>query len=249
MTAYISNGFPASRKANYECNCHEVLVAKVCGSHSNFYLFSNYRNPDANDDIYDCLLNSIASIQENDRKAAFLFVGDFNAHHRECLNSVSPTDHHGLRAIDFSTESGCDQLIQRPTHRSGSTLYLIFTDVPGVITSNVGSPVGTSDHTYISAHTRTKQVVPEIPSSRKIYLKSQGDWNGVQSDLSQLNWPHFYCQDDSIEPLNNVFVEIIDRCIPSRVVTFRNKDKAWFNNDCKRAYLEKQEVYNFWRMN
>ena len=110
MPAYIRKGLPASRKPDYECDCHEVLVLKVCDKHSNFYLFSIYRNPDANDEIFDCLLNSMAFIQENDRKAAFLFVGDFNVHHREWLNSVSPTDCHGLRAIDFSTESGCDQL-------------------------------------------------------------------------------------------------------------------------------------------
>ena len=64
MALYIRNGFPASHKANYECNCHEVLAVKVCGRHSNFYLFSIYRNPDANDDIYDCLLNSMATIQK-----------------------------------------------------------------------------------------------------------------------------------------------------------------------------------------
>ena len=104
MAAYIRKGFPASRKPSYECNCHEVLVLEVCGKHSNFYLFSIYRNPDANDDIYDCLRNSMSYIQENDRKAAFLFVGDFNAHHREWLNSISPTDRHGLSALDFATE-------------------------------------------------------------------------------------------------------------------------------------------------
>ena len=249
MAVYIRNGFSASRKTNYECNCLEVLVVKVCGRHSNFYLFSIYRNPDANDDIYDCLLSSMAAIQESDRKAAFLFVGDFNAHHREWLNSVSPTDCHGLRALDFATESGCEQLIHRPTHRSGNPLDLILTDVPGVITSNVGSPIGTSDHTYVSAHIKTEQVVPEVSSSRKIYLKSQGNWNGVLRDLSNLNWSHFYHQDDPIEPISKAFVEIIDRYVPSRVVTFRNKDKAWFNNDCKRAYLEKQEAYNLWKRN
>ena len=70
MAAYIRKGFPASQKTNYECDCHEVLVLKVCGKHSNFYLFSIYRNPDADDEIFDCSLNSMASIQENDRKAA-----------------------------------------------------------------------------------------------------------------------------------------------------------------------------------
>ena len=162
MAAYIRKGFSASRKPDYECDCHDVLVLKVCDKHSNFYLFSIYRNPDADDEIFDCLLNSMASIQENDRKAAFLFVGDFNAHHRKWLNSVSPTDCHGLRAIDFSTESGCDLLIQRPTHRSGNAIDLIFTDVPGVVTSNVGIPIGTSDHSFVSAVIRTEQVVPEV---------------------------------------------------------------------------------------
>ena len=249
MAAYIRKGFPASRKAGYECSCHEVLILKVCGKHSNFYIFSIYRNPDANDNIFDCLLISMASIQADDRKSAFLFMGDFNAHHRVWLNSVSPTNCHGLRAQDFSTESGCSQLIQRSTHRSGNTLDLIFTDVPGVVSSNVGCPIGTSDHCYISAIIKTEQNIPEISISRKIYLKSQGDWTGVLNDISLLNWSDLYRQDDSIEPLSNAFGEIIDRRVPSRVMTFRNKDKAWFNSDCKEACLEKNEAYNLWRRN
>ena len=65
------------------------------------------------------------------------------------------------------------------------TLDSIFTDVPGVVTSNVGIPIGTSDHSFVSAVTsnvgipigtsdhsfvsaviRTEQVVPEACSSR-----------------------------------------------------------------------------------
>ena len=249
MAAYIRNGVPASRKTCYECQCHEVMVLKVCGKHNNFYLFSIYRNPDANDGIYDCLYDSMSSIQENDRKAAFIFVGDFNAHHREWLNSVSPTDRHGLSALDFATQSGCEQLIQRPTHRSGNTLDLLFTDVPGVVSSNVGTPIGTSDHTFISAIIRTEQVVPEVSSSRKIYLKSQANWVAVQRDLKHLNWSNLLHQDDASEPLSADCLEIIDRHVPSRTVTFRNKDRAWFNNDCRRAYLEKQEAYNLWNRN
>ena len=125
---------------------------------------------------------------------------------------------------------------------------MIFTDVPGVITSNVGIPIGTSDYSFVSAVIR-EQVVPEVCSSRKIYLKSQGNWDGILRDLSQLNWPHYYHQDDPIEPLSNIIVEILDRRIPSRAVTSRNKDKAWFNNDCKLAYLQKQDAYNLWMRN
>ena len=39
------------------------------------------------------------------------------------------------------------------------------------------------------------------------------------------------------------------RHIPSRVIKFRINDKAWFNEDCKRANLAKQEAYQLWRRN
>ena len=151
-----------SHKATFECGCHEVQIIKVCGKHNNFYLVSVYRNPDADDGIFYCLLVSMAAIQENDRKASFVFIGDFNAHHKEWLNSISQTDCHGLRALDFSSESGCDQIIHGPTHRSGNCLDLIFSDTPGVVAGNVGSPVGTSDHCYVSAILKTEHAMPDI---------------------------------------------------------------------------------------
>ena len=204
---------------------------------------------DADDGIFDCLLVSMAAIQENDRKASFVFIGDFNAHHKEWLNSISQTDCHGLRALDFSSESGCDQIIHSPTHRSGNCLDLIFTDTPGVVAGNVGSPVGTSDHSYVSAVIKTEHAVPDISFSRKIYLKLQADWVGILSDLRELDWPDIYRQVDFVAPMNDGFERIIVRRIPSRVIKFRINDKAWFNEDCKRANLAKQEAYQLWRGN
>ena len=103
MAVYIRSGCSASHKASFEFGCHETRIIKVCGKHNNFYLFSVYQNPDADDGIFDCLLVSMAAIQENDGKASFVFIGDFNAHHKEWLNSVSNTDCHSLRALDFSS--------------------------------------------------------------------------------------------------------------------------------------------------
>ena len=65
------------------------LKSSKCLANNNFYLFFVYRNPDANDGIFDCLLVSMAAIQENDRKASVVFIGDFSGHHKEWLNSIS----------------------------------------------------------------------------------------------------------------------------------------------------------------
>ena len=60
-----------------------MLVFRVCGARQNFYVFSVYSNPDLDDQIYDCLLTAMTSVQAADARALFLFVGDLNGHHQE----------------------------------------------------------------------------------------------------------------------------------------------------------------------
>ena len=91
--------------------------------------------------------------------------------------------------------------------------------------------------------------MPDISFSSKIYLKSQGDWDGILNDLRELDWPDTYRQVDFVASVNDGFERIIVRRIPSRVIKFRIKDKAWFNEDCKRANLARQEAYQLWRGN
>lgn len=246
MAVYVREGYSASRNRSAVCGCHEVQVMKVCGRLHNIYLFSIYRNPDLDDGIFDCLLSSMASIQEADRKASFMFFGDFNAHHRDWLNSVSLTDCHGVAALDFATQSGCEQLITEATHRSGNCLDLFFTDSVGIVTANVGPPIGSSDHNFISANIKINQFVPDVSFSKKIYLKSRADWVSIHSDLLNLDWSSIYRHADLVSCLNGHLVNIIERRVPTRILKFRNKDKAWFNAECRHAYIEKQSAYNLW---
>ena len=122
MALYIKNRFSASHNACFECGCHAMLAPLRDGdrgcynhlldhkratqtprvNHNNFYLCSICHNLDLDNSIFDCLLMTMATIQESDVKASFVFIGDFNVHHKEWLNSVSPTDGHGLRALEFS---------------------------------------------------------------------------------------------------------------------------------------------------
>ena len=48
---------------------------------------------------------------------------------------------------------------------------------------------------------------------------------------------------------NDICSGIIDKHIPSRVINFRNKDKAWFIDECKRASQKKQDAYHLWMRN
>ena len=73
-------------------------------------------------------------------------------------------------------------------------------------------------------------------------MKSQADWDGILNDLRELDWPDIYRQADFVASMNDGFERIIARRIPSRVIKFCIKDKAWFNENCKWANLAKQEA-------
>ena len=91
-------------------------------------MFSLYLNPDLDDRIFDCLLTSMGAVQAEDVCASFRLVGDFDGHHQEWLCSTT-TNRHCVAAFDFATVSGCDQLVDGPTHARGGTLDLLVTDV------------------------------------------------------------------------------------------------------------------------
>ena len=72
------------------------------------------------------------------------------AKNREWLDSTT-TNSHGIAAFDFTTVSGCDQLVVGITHARGVTLDLLMTDVPDSVRVAVVAPIGNSDHSSLSA--------------------------------------------------------------------------------------------------
>ncbi|MEL6899152.1 MAG: hypothetical protein AAFP90_23870, partial [Planctomycetota bacterium] len=235
------------------CKCpnvrHEIQLVKIGSRTHNFYVFNIYRSPTANDSIYDCLMTSMSHIQELDRKSCFVFVGDFNAHHRDWLNSISETNPHGVAALDFANLTNCEQLIVEPTHIRGNRLDLLLTDVPGVVDALVKPPLGNSDHSVISFDLMLRSSVPNVQFSQLVYLKYRTDWTAVNRDLDGIQWSGIYRSDNPIEALNDTLVSIIGRRVPTKVIKSRMKDKVWFDDRCRSAYQDKQEAYGLWSRN
>ena len=249
MCVYIRSGYSAQHLTRFSCHCHEMQLVRVSSKHHNHYVFGLYRNPDANNELYDCLLTAMASIQSVDIKASFIFVGDLNAHHQEWLGSISPTNRNGLAALDFSNLSGCEQLIRGPTHNSGNCLDIVLTNMPGVVEASVLAPIGTSDHNAIHCKICLEFTIPDITISRQVYLKSRVNWDNVCMDVDRIHWNTIFKSNDPVLALNTCLLEILHRRVPSKIIKSRIKDKAWFDNDCRRAYDDKQAAYHLWRRN
>ena len=112
-------------------------------------------------------------------------MADLNGQHQEWLGSTT-TDRHGIAAFDFTTVSGCDQLVVGSTHARGGTLVLLMTDVPDFVRVAVVAPIGNTDHSSRSAAILMAQAVPNLCVSRKVFLKHQVNWNTVCGAIQEL---------------------------------------------------------------
>ena len=126
-----------------------MLVFGVCGVRPNLNVFSLYCNHDLDDPIFDCLLASIATVHAEDVRSSFLCVSDLNGHHREWLGSTT-TNRHEVAIFEFTTVSGCDQLVVGPTRCHGGPLDLLMTDLPYLVRVAVVAPIGNSDRSLLS---------------------------------------------------------------------------------------------------
>ena len=77
-------------------------------------------------------------------------------------------------------------MVVGPTHARGGTLHLFVTDVPDLVQVAVVAPMGTSDHSSLSAVISMAQAVPNLRVSRKIFLKYQLNWNIVCGAIRDL---------------------------------------------------------------
>ena len=172
-------------------------------------------------------------------------MGDLNGHHLEWLGSTT-TNHHGVAAFDYATLSGCDQLVVGPTHARGGTLDLLMTDVPDLVRVSVVAPIGNSDHSSLSTVISMAQAVPNLGVSRKVFLKHQVNWNTVCGAMQDLPWRNIWSADNPAEVLNEYLLLLVGRFVPTKIIRVRNKDKPWFDDQCRHAFSLKQEAHLGW---
>ena len=176
----------------------------------------------------------MAAMQTEDIRGSILCVGYLNGDLQEWLGSTT-TNRHGVAAFDFATVSGCHQLVVGPTHARGGTLDLLMTDVLDIVLVAVVATIGNLDHSSLSAVISKAQAVPNLCVSRKVFLKHQVNWNTVCGSIQDLSRRNIWHADNPVEVLNEHLSLLVGRYVPTKVIRARNKDKPWFDDQCRHA--------------
>ena len=85
--------------------------------------------------------------------------------------------------------------------------------------------------------------VPNLCVSRKVFLKHQVNWNTVSGAIRELPWRNIWLSDNRIEVLNEHLSLLVGRYVSTKVICVRNKNKPWFDDQCRHAFGLKQEAH------
>ena len=79
-----------------------------------------------------------------------------------------------------------------------------------------------------------------------VFLKHQVNWNIVCGAIRELPWHYIWLSDNPVEVVNEHLSLLVRRYVPTKVIRVRNKDKPWFDDQCRHAFGLKQEVHLRW---
>ena len=133
------------------------------------------------------------------------------------------------------------QLVVGPTHAPGGTLDLLMTYVPDLVWVAVVGPIGNSDHSSLSAVILMAQAVPNLCVSRKVFQKHQINWNTICGAIRELPWRNIWLSDNPVEVSNEHLSLLVGRYVLTKVIRVHNKDKPWFDNQCRHAFSLKKD--------
>ena len=70
----------------------------------------------------------------------------------------------------------------------GNRLDLVMTDFHDIVDVFVGTPIGTSDHCFVSSVLRVEQSAPEYNVRSTVFLKYRTSWDIVHCAVRSFTW-------------------------------------------------------------
>ena len=103
----------------------------------------------------------------------------------------------------------------------------------------VVAPLGSSDHPALSIAISMVQAIPNLCVSRRVILKHRVNWTAVCDGIGVLPWRSIWSADNPVERLNYLSL-LVERFVSTKVIRVHNKEKPWFNDECRLAFDIKQ---------
>ena len=187
--------------------------------------------------------------------AEVLYLGDFNVHHSEWLNSNS-TDVGGEEAFSFCILNGLEQIIKDPTRvpdrpeHTPQILDLFFTSNPVNFNYSISAPIGSSDHSLISVSTSVTSPPPIPSTQRRLWHFRDTQRTNLRDYFTEFPWQDYcFSTGDTSEcalRVEELILSGMEAYVPHTITTF-SPSKPWFDGSCSDAIRQRDRAYRAWK--
>ena len=233
VLVYLSNDLFHKRKPELEVFCDESIWVEIKARNESVLLgvFYSPRTSDAN--FLNGLNRNIEKALEISTNV--IVLGDLN---EDLLNP----NVHGLK--DVMILNSLVNVVSDPT-RINALLdpIIINDDLTFLDAGTIKVPAHISDHsaTFI---TLPFQYEPKSPYTRTVWSYNLADFNALNTTIRNFDWScllHGSVHEAS-NLFNDIFLEMVKTCIPSKKVTVRPDDKPWYNSEIRRTSRKRDRL-------
>ena len=234
------------KKANAQAEILSIVFNTDCGQ--SFTISTLYRVGTLGNENYEEVHKHLVSLAESKKMSKHILVGDLNFPEISWPDGTTSCELHRNFCDLFTCDLGHSQLVNESTHKSGSTLDLLFTNIPGLI-KNLKvldkNEFCLSDHNAITFDLCIQVKYKSIPK-RKMYNYSKGDYIGLNQDLQNINWDIVFAINDPCiawDRFKQILTIFCDHRIPKRTIRSQFQP-PWYDTDCDKIRREKEK----WRL-
>ena len=213
-----------------------ISVSFKTASGRNFCISTFYRVGTLGTENFQEFEKHFVSLASAKKLQRHMLIGDFNFTNVSWPSGQTSCDLQEKFINFLTSDLGHTQLIGDPTHKSGNTLDLLFTNIPNVL-QNIHvldhNEFCLSDHFGISFNIDLEVKYKKLPK-RKTYNYRKANWVDMNNSLRLVNWDRAL---GSIDPhvawprFKAILSDICDSHIPKRTVKSQF-EPPWYDTEC-----------------
>ena len=222
-----------------------LSVSFKTASGRNFCISTFYRVGTLEADNFQEFEKHFVSLATAKKLHRHILIGDFNFPNVSWPSGQTSCNIEEKFINFLTSDLGHTQVIAEPTHKSGNTLDLLFTNIPNVLqdTSVLDkNEFCLSDHFAIRSNIDIEVKYKKLPK-RKTYNYRKANWIDMNNSLRLVNWDRAL---GSLDPhvawprFKSILSDICDRYIPKRTVKCQF-EPPWYDTECDKIRRKKEK--------
>ena len=188
-----------------------------------FSISTFYRVGNLGPENFDHFKHYMTELALANKMTKHIIIGDFNFPEINWPDPATSCQLHEKFVNFLIGDLGHTQLISEPTHKSGNTLDLLFTNIPNHIKNTHVMDKNEfchSDHFAIEFCIDIAIKYKAIPK-REIFNYNRADFQSLNNDISNVDWDHvFSCNDPCIawDRFKNTLKNFCNHRIPKKTI-------------------------------